>query len=420
MSRAFEQATGGGAPQSAESTADARRIASDGHAYTWPQYVEAYGDDAQRCWDDAYERSTPRRIALNGQAYAWTQYVEAYGDDARRCWDDAYDRDEARPRRGTCCLSGDSDASQLAVNANGEPQPAAANDEGTPQEDALLALLSVCTLQQVQEMQPMKGIGGKTAWAKQKELRQVCLQKEVFKIDVTETWPEWRAVLRALQPNRQQLIIGPGIAQVNFRLLEGVRDPNYAKLDSGERHVFEILRVDTSSVHLHYHKNGSFDEPTVHANSGASQSTVPSVAPSGSQPVISRREAVLAGGCSSLSDPTPPGTPSSAGQVTDEEEFPRVPGSLKLIFMNGSEETCDFDEMSTVGFARARAARHEKKTSLDIQLILGQRTLTKDYAKLYKIADDKFVLSLTVIVSPETRLRRILFERIVTGYNTAW
>jgi hypothetical protein len=261
------------------SRAGARRIASDGYAYTWLQYVEEYGVDAQRRWDDSYERSS---------------YVEAYGDDARRCWDDAYDRDEARPRRGTCCLSGDSDASQLAVNANGEPQPAAANDEGTPQEDALLALLSVCTLQQVQEMQPMKGIGGKTAWAKQKELRQVCLQKEVFKIDVTETWPEWRAVLRALQPNRQQLIIGPGIAQVNFRLLEGVRDPNYAKLDSGERHVFEILRVDTSSVHLHYHKNGSFDEPTVHANSGASQSTVPSVAPSGSQPVIGRREAVLA------------------------------------------------------------------------------------------------------------------------------
>jgi hypothetical protein len=94
-----------------------------------------------------------------------------------------------------------------------------------------------------------------------------------------------------------QLIIGPGIARVNFRLLEGVRDHNYAKMDSGERHVFEILRVDTSAVHLHYHKNGSFDDPIVlrqNANSGASQSTVPSVAPSGSQPVIGRREAVLA------------------------------------------------------------------------------------------------------------------------------
>ena len=85
-----------------------------------------------------------------------------------------------------------------------------------------------------------------------------------------------------------------------------------------------------------------------------------------------------------------------------------------MIFMNGSEETCDFDEMSTVGFARARAARHEKKTSLDIQLILGQRTLTKDYAKLYKIADDKFVLSLTVIVTPDTSREETTFENVVT------
>ena len=75
--------------------------------------------------------------------------------------------------------SGDSDASQLAVNAYGEPQSAAANDEGTPHEDALLALPSVCTFQQVLEMQPMKGIGGKTACAKQRELRQVCLQNGV-------------------------------------------------------------------------------------------------------------------------------------------------------------------------------------------------------------------------------------------------
>ena len=119
---------------------------------------------------------------------------------------------------------------------------------------------------------------------------------------------------------------------------------------------------------------------------------------------------------SSRSDPTPPGTPSSAGQVTDEEELifiPRVTGSLKLIFMNGKEETCGFDEMSTVGFARARAARHEKKTSRDIQLIAGQRTLTQDYAKLYNIADDKFVLSLTVIVTPDTSREETTFENVV-------
>ena len=69
MYRALEEATGGGAPQPAESTAEARRIALDGQAYTWPQYVEAYGDDAQRCWDDALQGSNPRRFALDGQAY---------------------------------------------------------------------------------------------------------------------------------------------------------------------------------------------------------------------------------------------------------------------------------------------------------------------------------------------------------------
>ena len=243
MYRGREQATGGGAPQPAESTADARRIALDGQAYTWEQYVKAYGDDAQRFWDDAYDRQF-----------------------------------------------NDSDASQLAVI------PAAASQaENTTAQ--MVELPSVCTFQQMQAMQPVKGMGGKVACAKQRELRTVCMENGVFEIDVTETWPEWRACLRALPPIMQQQIIGNGIAQVKFRLLEGVRDANYFKIDSGERHVFEILRVDTSAVHLHYHKNGSLDDPQVmpqNANSGASQPTAPFFAPSPSQPVIGRREAVLA------------------------------------------------------------------------------------------------------------------------------
>ena len=248
MYRALEQATEGGAPQPAESTADARRIASDGQAYTSEHYAEAYGDDAQRCWDDAYDRQF-----------------------------------------------NDSDASQLAVN-----RAAASQAENTTAQ--MVELPSVCTFQQMQAMQPVKGMGGKVACAKQRELRKVCLENGVFEIDVTETWPEWRACLRALQPIMQQQIIGNGIAQVKFRLLEGVRDANYFKSDSGERHVFEILRVDTSAVHLHYHKNGSLDDPVLvdpivmpqNANSGASQPTAPFIAPSPSQPVIGRREAVLA------------------------------------------------------------------------------------------------------------------------------
>jgi hypothetical protein len=129
MYRALEQATGGGAPQPAEGTADVRRIALDGQTYTWPQYVEAYGDDAQRCWDEAYDQSILRRvaldgrgrapqpaestadvgrIALDGQAFTWPQYVEAYGGDAQRCWDDAYDRSMLRriALDGQCPLIG--------------------------------------------------------------------------------------------------------------------------------------------------------------------------------------------------------------------------------------------------------------------------------------------------------------------------
>ena len=102
------------------------RTALDGQAYTWPEFVEAYGGDAPRCWNDALQGSIPRRIALDGQAYTWTQYVEAYGEDARRCRNDAYDRVVAAQ------VFDHRDASQLAVNAHGEAQPAAAISVGGP------------------------------------------------------------------------------------------------------------------------------------------------------------------------------------------------------------------------------------------------------------------------------------------------
>ena len=105
---------------------------------------------------------------------------------------------------------------------------------------------------------------------------------------------------------------------------------------------------------------------------------------------------------SSPCNPTPPGTPSDAGRVTDEEDFvPVVSGTLKLLFFSGKEYTCGFDEMSSVGFARARAASHQTKASQTIELIAGQRTLTVDYEKLYQISDEKFDLSLTVVVLSE-------------------
>ena len=81
MYRALEQATGGGAPQPAENPADARRIALDGKAYTWPQYVEAYGDDAQRCWDEAFvfDDRDASQLAVNAHVVYCTKSPSGWG-----------------------------------------------------------------------------------------------------------------------------------------------------------------------------------------------------------------------------------------------------------------------------------------------------------------------------------------------------
>jgi hypothetical protein len=57
-------------------------------------------------------------------------------------------------------------------------------------------------------------------------------------------------------------MIGTGIVSFKFRLLQGERDHNYIKKDSGEKHVFEITTLDGSRWQLHYHKNGKQDSKT--------------------------------------------------------------------------------------------------------------------------------------------------------------
>ena len=297
MYQAPDQATRGGAPQPA-----GERIALDGHAYTWPQFVQHYGQDARRCWDEAFVFHDRDASQLAVNAHGGAQPAAVIDEELPR-EDDAYNRDASQlavnahgeaqpaaalgdggpreadeePQPGAAIdevtpheepiqhKQNDSDASQLAVHAYGEPRATAAMDAGTPHEDAIqhdgaaargmphtprparecpvnpgvasgaeqttaqmLALPSVCTFQEMQEMQPVKGVGGKLACVKQRELRQVCLQSGLFEIDLTQSWPQWRQVLRALPPNMQRLIIGDGIVLVKFRLLKGCRDPNYA------------------------------------------------------------------------------------------------------------------------------------------------------------------------------------------------
>ena len=98
------------------------------------------------------------------------------------------------------------------------------------------------------------------AWSKMQECRLYCFRHGLWELDLTESneFP-WQYVLRALPLDLGLAMIGPGIVTFKFRLLQGERDHNYIKKDSGERHVFEITAIDGSRWQLHYHKNGRQD-----------------------------------------------------------------------------------------------------------------------------------------------------------------
>ena len=80
---------------------------------------------------------------MDGQAYTWQEYMEWYGDDALRRWNV-------------------SDASQLAVNAYGEAQPAAAICEGC-QHEAYAEPLPVAAVDEgtphEEAREPMSNVG---------------------------------------------------------------------------------------------------------------------------------------------------------------------------------------------------------------------------------------------------------------------
>ena len=225
---------------------------------------------------------TEQRIAEDGHPYTLQQFFEFYQKDVYEKW-------KAAARVPASESVDNSDAPQLAA------EPAVAQ---------VLALPCICTLQAIENLEPVKNMGGKQAAVKQRELRAKCLAEKLWEIDVTSSWAEWRAVLRALSQDKRANIIGDGIACIKFRLLENVVDTNYVRVagDSGERHVFEIVRIDTSTVHLHFHKNGDLDDPPhfpplqgpPDATSGASQPTAAGYPASASAPSIGRKESIRA------------------------------------------------------------------------------------------------------------------------------
>ena len=114
---------------------------------------------------------------------------------------------------------------------------------------------------QLARIKQEKNCGGKAANAKQKRLRQHCFANGLWEIDLTDSTYNWKQLLKAMPEAKSTLLVGPGVVKFSFRLLQTVRDHNYIKIDSGEKHVFEIECVDGLRWQLHFHKNGNMDDP---------------------------------------------------------------------------------------------------------------------------------------------------------------
>ena len=210
------------------------RRASDGALYTYAQFKDHYGDLAYWQWGKAEKQTAPERC---GPPLPPVPPPPSTTPPAGPPLPPVPPPPSSTPPAG----SGTSDGAHLA-GADGPLQ----------------ALL---TLEELRNRAPVQGMAGKAACLKQRELRAECLNAGSFHIDLTDDAWNWRDHLRSMSAEMQAAVVGPGVTQFSFRLLKNVRDHNYAKVDSGEKHVFEITRGDGSTCHLHYHKKGNMDPP---------------------------------------------------------------------------------------------------------------------------------------------------------------
>ena len=316
MASAGSTAPPGGAPQPAYNAAGARRVALNGKPYTWDEFAEYYGHAAHEHWDKAspaneegesVSAGDARQLAVHAADGGAPQPAVATADACRvpnQHGNQSLTAQFPRDAHAEPGAAASSDASQLAVVASDQAQP----------------LECVCTYEDLVATRREPGFGGRMAWAKGKALRKECMDRKIFEKDLTFEWPEWRKCLRSLPDGMQQMLAGNGIAHFKFRLLKGKLDPNYRNADSGERHVFEILRMDGTAYHLHYHKGGTCDTPEfVEADSGAPQPAVPVFNFSPSQPKIGRREAQIA--LRHILDHCFGASPDCAVDITDEVGF---------------------------------------------------------------------------------------------------
>lgn len=199
--------------------------------------------------------SQERRVATDGWPYTYAEFVDWYGQHAApRLWQAAPWPAETEP---TTTMAENREVQSPSVPPSGVPSPIHVGaPSGVPSP-------TVLTYNDIQQLQYVPGFGGKEACKKQRQLRHELLPQRIFVQDLTHCdWP-WKQILKSQREEVQQSIIGPGITQFLFRLLVHEMDQNYKKIDSGERHVFEAVRIDGSVVQMHFHKNGSMDPPRV-------------------------------------------------------------------------------------------------------------------------------------------------------------
>ena len=235
------------------------RQARDGMWYTKEQFLEYYAERAAAMWNEA----NPRGAAEPAEEPTAQDCTESRTVmDARPTLAPSPPSEHqlgiagasAAAVLGPCVRLAADDGAHLA-----EPLPAQAAAVPEAAQPAEQQPPIVFTQEQLRSMATPHNLGGKVASEKQRELRERLLPTDERETDLTFSEFEWRSVLKSLPSARGADIVGAGVCKFTFRLLPDVFDHNYVKLDSGERHVFEVSCADGSSVHLHYHKNGKCD-----------------------------------------------------------------------------------------------------------------------------------------------------------------
>ena len=187
-----------------------------------------------------------RRIACDGEAYTFEEFATYYGFASglaiwQKC--ECLDNPE-RPVGITASHPEDSAEQPVGITAT-HPE----------RQDVRLSW------DELVAMTRSKGCGGKAANVEQKSLRAHCFANGLWEIDLSDSTYDWRQLLKSMPEAKSRLLLGAGVVKFSFRLLQNVRDPNYIKIDSGERHIFEIVCADGERWQLHFHKNGSMDNP---------------------------------------------------------------------------------------------------------------------------------------------------------------